>query len=254
MSEPARITMGYSSLADRVVDIEFPDFSQPHEIVLSIQNPTAQKYKLPPSKGEFRIIESSELGVAKSRNTVIENTLTEYLIFADDDAAIEVEGLKQVLSYLDIHPDCDLVLGVTINEQGVPRKRYPVKEQKLTLFNSAKAGTIEMVARVPSIRRRGVRFDENFGAGTKNKLGDEYIFIADLIRAGGKGIFLPIVVASHADESSGSSVAADDNLDSRAKVFTRVFGKWSPLMRAIFYLRRRRWNFKIVEFLRFVRG
>ena len=257
MNDSARITLGYSTLASRVADIEFPVMLMPHQLLVSIQNPFSEKYSLPLSKKEFRVVETNDRGVAKSRNLVIDQTSTEYLVFADDDATIESAGLSEVIDYLDSHPDCDLVLGVTNNQFGVPRKRYPEKAQKLTLFNSAKAGTIEMVIRVPSIKRRGVRFDENFGAGAINKLGDEYIFIADLLRAGGAGRFLPITLASHAVESSGSSgigVERDENLEVRAKVFTRVFGPWSPIMRVIFYLRRNRKIPSISEFLRFVRG
>lgn len=257
MNENPRITIGYSTLASRVENIVFPVTQIPHEILISVQNPESIKFTIPPSSVQVSVIESRETGVAKSRNKVIENASTDYLIFADDDATINPEGLKQVLEYFDANPDCDLVTAMITNEIGIPRKRYPAAKQSLTLFNSAKVGTIEMVVRVTSINRLRVRFDENFGAGTPNKLGDEYIFISDLLRAGGNGVFLPIEIASHSDESSGASAAGVETseiLAARARVFTRVFGWRAPVVRAAFYLRREKSIRDFPEFLRFVRG
>ena len=66
----------------------------------------------------------------------------------------------------------------------------------MSRFNSAKAETYEIMVRIESIRNAGIKFDENFGAGADNYLGDEYIFIADSIKKGLKGVFLQIGRAS----------------------------------------------------------
>jgi len=254
VSEFPRLTVGYSALADRVANIKLPAFSFPIEILISIQNPNQIEYSLPPSRQHLPVLESTEVGVAKSRNAVIKSTTTEYLVFADDDATIDEGGISKVIQYLDKHPKCDLALAMTNSENGELRKKYPKRITKLHLFNSAKAGTIEMVVRVKSIKNRSVRFDDQFGAGSINKVGDEYIFISDLLKAGGEGIFLPEVIASHPADSSGISSGRDPNLMGRARVFTRVFGRWAPIIRIAFYMRRGVSNFRLVEFAQFIRG
>lgn len=257
MNESPRITLGYSTLASRVENIHFPVLPFPHSILISVQNPESIGFTIPRSSVNVSVIESKETGVTRSRNKVVQNTKTDFLIFADDDATIHAEGLKQVIDYLDLHPSCDLVTAITTNENGVPRKRYPNREEKLTLFNSAKVGTIEMVLRVTSARSRNLHFDENFGAGSDNPLGDEYIFVSDLLKSGGQGVFLPVILASHAEESSGANMGAIESpqiLAARAKVFSRVFGWKSPFVRAVFYLRRTQTTRSLAEFVRFVRG
>jgi hypothetical protein len=97
-----------------------------------------------------------------------------------------------------------------------------------------------MIIRVADIRRLGVRFDEDFGAGAKNYLGDEYIFVVDLVRAGGKAVFAPITLAQHPTESSGSRWGSAQDRRARAIIFTRVFGVLAPFVRLPFGLRRRR--------------
>ena len=227
------LTIGYSTLADRVKNIVPSKVDLPHEIFISIQNPSNIDFALP-TNFEFNSVTTSEKGVTKSRNTVLRSTKTKYLLFADDDIAFIGKGIESAVSYLEAHPNCDLVLAQVIDANGLLRKAYPTREEKLTRFNSAKAGTIEMIVRVDSIRSKRVNFDENFGAGAENYLGDEYIFITDLLKAGGSATFLPITIAIHSEDSSGSRWGTEPDLRARAMVFQRVFGFTAPLIRTAF--------------------
>jgi hypothetical protein len=111
-----------------------------------------------------------------------------------------------------------------------------------------------MIIRVADIRRLGVRFDEDFGAGAKNYLGDEYIFVVDLVRAGGKAVFAPITLAQHPTESSGSRWGSAQDRRARAIIFTRIFGVLAPFVRLPFGLRRRRELGSFTNLLLFVLG
>ena len=159
------------------------------------------------------------------------------MLFADDEILFLSDGIKSAISYLESNPACDLVLAQAVDTQGVLRKSYPKTEVKLSKFNSAKAATYDMIVRVESVRKKGVAFDENFGAGAQNYLGDEYIFITDLLKKGGRATFLPLTIAIHPEESSGSRWGTESDLRARAQVFQRVFGGIAPLIRAGFYMK-----------------
>ena len=232
MSKSDSLTIGYSTLPSRVKNIEF--LIGVTNLVV-IQNPTLEK--VPDLAGEIRVIQITNTGVAKSRNSVIESTETEYLLFGDDDVKFKYEGIKEVVSFLDKNPKISFVLSQAVDEGGRLRKRYPTKLSSLGLTNSAKAATYEMVIRVADIRKSGVRFDENFGAGAVNYLGDEFIFIADCLRSGLRGRFLPIVTAQHPAESSGNVRNTSADVSARSKIFSRVFGPWAPVMRLLFLLK-----------------
>ena len=233
------LTIGYSTLADRLKNIKAPEVNLPHNVFISIQNPSNVQYLLP-TNFEFSSAISNQKGVAKSRNIVLENTQTRYLLFADDEIRFLSDGIKSAISYLEANSGCDLVLAQAIDTNGVLRKSYPSREVGLTKFNSAKAATYEMIVRVESVRSKGITFDENFGAGADNYLGDEYIFITDLLKKGGKATFLPLTIAIHPEESSGSRWGTDADLRARAQVFQRVFGVTAPLIRATFYFKNYR--------------
>ena len=111
-----------------------------------------------------------------------------------------------------------------------------------------------MMVRVDAIRGAGVTFDENFGAGAENFLGDEYIFIADALNKGLKGDCLPVRVAIHPKESSGSTWGTPRDLSARAAVFSRVFGVTAPIFRALFLLKSRKGRVGVVNAVRFIIG
>lgn len=226
-----KLTFGYSSLSDRVSNIQPPHWHGTFEFLV-----VTQGGKCKPPQGS-RHFEMTETGVAKSRNEVLLQTKGEYLVFADDDVVF-TDGLDAVVKYLDDHSDVDLVLAKAIDESGHERKRYPSTSQKLNRFNSARAATYEMVVRAERVRSKGVTFDTSFGAGAANYLGDEYIFICDLLAARLKAVYLPIVIAKHPKDSSGSGWGSERDRIARSKIFTRVFGKFAPLVRALFGLRR----------------
>jgi len=233
------LTIGYSTLADRLKNLIPPKVDLPHEIFISIQNPGKIEFELP-TDFKFSSITATEKGVAKSRNTVLTKAQTKYLLFADDENTFRGDNIKSAISYLEEHPQCDLVLAQAVDTTGALRKAYPKRVKKLTKFNSAKAATYEMIVRVDSAKSKGVSFDERFGAGTDNYLGDEYIFIADLIDKGGSGVFLPLTIAIHPFVSSGSRWGSEADLRARAEVFQRVFGDRAPLIRVAFYLKNLR--------------
>lgn len=230
------LTIGYSTLADRLKNISAPEINLPHEVFISIQNPKGIEYSLP-TNFDFKSAISNEKGVAKSRNVVLNSAQTKYLLFADDEIIFLSDGIKSAIAYLESNPACDLVLAQAVDTKGVLRKSYPKTEVKLSKFNSAKAATYEMIVRVESVRNKGVAFDENFGAGAVNYLGDEYIFITDLLKKGGAATFLPLTIAIHPEESSGSRWGTESDLRARALVFQRVFGVSAPLIRTAFYLK-----------------
>lgn len=247
------LTVGFSTLAERVGNIEPPKLSISHRVFLSIQDPNNSTEPLP-TNFAFDSVKSSERGVAKSRNTVLRNANTRYLLFADDEIVFLDRGIKLAVQYLEEHPECDLVLAQAIDTTGALRKRYSKKIVKLSKFNSAKAATYEMIVRVDSIKAKDVYFDEEFGAGVSNYIGDEYIFIADLINKGGIAMFLPVTIAIHPKDSSGSLWGTDQDLIARAQVFQRVFGRLAPFVRAAFFFKNYRKTKGRGNFRKFVRG
>lgn len=253
------LTFGFSTLASRVGNITFPQEQADREVLIIVQNPEGRAWagkdlSSVALREDLEVVELSSVGVAKSRNEAIARAKGKYLIFSDDDIQFIEAGLAEAIAYLEANPEVDMILGAAINEKGEKRKNYPSQIVPLTKFNSAKAATYEMLIRVESIKAKGILFDENFGAGAKNYLGDEFIFIADLIDAGGKGVSHPAVLAIHPDESSGSRWGSAKDFNARLAIFERVFGKGALVIRLGFALRRTKELGGLANALRFAIG
>ena len=246
------LTIGYSTLAQRASNINFPQNSEGRQLLVVVQNPNQDELQI--LNKSIDLVELSNRGVAKSRNAALSNAKGKYLIFGDDDIKFLEAGLEHLVDYFEQHPDCAIIMAQAVDETGTLRKSYPAKSHPLSRFNSAKAATYEMMVRVEAIKDKGVRFDENFGAGVENYLGDEYIFITDALKAGLKGVFLPVPVAVHPKDSSGSGWGTRRDLTARAAVFSRVFGISAPLIRALFLIKSRKGNVGFVNAVRFIIG
>ena len=74
------------------------------------------------------------------------------------------------------------------------------------------------------------------------------------LKKGLKGVFLPVRVAIHPKDSSGSAWGTQRDLKARAAVFTRVFGVSAPIFRALFLLKSRKSAVGFGNALRFILG
>lgn len=236
MDSPAdrmpRLTIGVSALANEIESLELPPPCDDWEIVLVVQGGA------PPviERSDLRVETLDSLGVADSRNRVLAVARTEFVLFGDADSVVIPAGVNQVVDYLERHGEVGVVLCQSTDERGALRKRFSSRQSRLSRWNSARAGTIEIVVRCAYQREADVWFDTGFGAGSPVRIGDEYIFISDLLRAGVVGQSLPIPVASHPGTSSGQS---GNLIEERAAVLRRVFGpRKAALARLLFVVRR----------------
>lgn len=246
-----RLTIAYSTLASRVANIKLPELRVEQEVLVIVQNPEQIQYQSLHPRADLRLIELTSFGVAKSRNVALEQAKGQFLVFADDDIEFDVSALDEVIEHLE-NCTCSLVLGQASDLDGHLRKSYPTEIQWLTRFNSARAATYEMLVDLVAIRNAGIRFDEQFGAGAKNYLGDEYIFICDLLDKNLRAHALPIVMAKHPVESSGSGWGNSKDLQARALVFSRIFGPAAFVVRAAFIWRNRNKVKGLSNYLRFI--
>jgi glycosyltransferase involved in cell wall biosynthesis len=256
------LTFGYSTLANRLSNIQLPDLAQnpDWDVLITVQSgtsatPTEAELAKAPTGKNVELLSFSGVGVTKLRNQVLKNAKGKYVIFSDDDITFNQKGIEEAISYLQ-STGAGLVLGQAVDETGTLRKSYPNKVEQLNKFNSAKAATYEMIVDLEQVTAAGVLFDENFGAGAEvTYLGDEYIFICDLVSAGVRCDFVPIVLASHPTVSSGSGWGTDRDRIARALIFDRAFkgNRTLPFMaRAAFGLRKVGKELTFGSYLRFI--
>lgn len=229
----ADLTIAWSSLTHRVRDIAAPSAATAAELLIITQHrPGAADAVVPHAfDGRVRVVALDSLGVARSRNAAIDLAARRFLLFADDDVAIYLNGVLAAAEHL-ARTGAALALGHAVDDRRRMRGRQSPRARRLTLRNSGRAATYLMLVDVAQIRASGVRFDENFGAGVHNYLGDEYIFIADLLKAGLRGDSVPNVFGMHPSQSSGALWSVGRDLPARAAAIERAWGSRAVVPKA----------------------
>jgi hypothetical protein len=244
------LTIAYSVVSDGLARIVLPPANPSTEILVIVQGDKGAT----PQRKDVRVIRLASQGVTASRNAAIREATGEVLIFGEEDVTWLPAGIAEVLETFEDNPRLAVFLGRAQDEDGLPRKNYPAIRERATVWNSGRVGTIELAVRTDAVRTAGVRFDENFGAGTANFLGDEYIFVADANRARLKCEYFPITFSQHPKDSSGMRFGTDSDARARSRVFDRVFGWFAPVPRALLWLRNPVRFGSLVRGLRFVIG
>lgn len=229
----SQLTIGWSSLAERTGAITVPDGAEDVEVIVAVQGGLD---RVTLARQGDRLIDVPGRGVARSRNAVIDATTRRYLLFCDDDVQVNLAGVAAGIEFLS-RSGSALALGLGTTPDGVVRKRRPMGgRERLTSFSAARAATYEMLIDVEQVKAAGVRFDERFGAGVDLYLGDEYLFIFDLFRAGMRADAINHVYGIHPADSSGHRWGAGD-ARVRAAVLNRAFGWRAPIVRLAFAYR-----------------
>ena len=249
MTSP-KLTIAYSVVAKGLARVVLPPSRPDTEILVIVQG----KGGVVPVREDVRVIRLDSRGVTASRNTAIREAAGEVLLFGEEDVTWVREGVDEVVAIFDDNPRLAVFLGRAQTETGKLRKRYPAYRELATVWNSARVGTIELAIRPDRVLRVGVAFDENFGAGTENFLGDEYIFVADALRAKLKCEYFPVTFSEHPAESSGTQFGTVADARARSRVFDRVFGWFAVVPRALMWARNPRRFGSLALGIRFVIG
>lgn len=169
----------------------------------------------------FRYIRDFNTGLSRSRNIGLSNSKADYVWIMDDDVVI-LDGIKSnIIDYIENKSSDILILNYT---NDINLVRTDLIEKKLGYISSATVSSINMLIKLESVK--DVRFDENFGLGTKYPSGEEYIFCCDMLKRGKEVYQTNLVASYHPIYTSGSDFYSSPNkLAAKKKMFIRCHGK-----------------------------
>jgi len=141
-------------------------------------------------------------GLSNSRNYAILNSDADYILFADDDLNFHLKDIYQFSESLRIYQP-DIMLSILENEHGEPIRDYP--NEGLINIEALSAWSPEICAKLKSLRKHRILFDESFGAGTSIPLGEEMLFMHKCLSEKLKIHFIPLSLFSHESNSHTSA-------------------------------------------------
>lgn len=183
-----------------------------------------------------KYVKTTQRGLSRSRNMAIEKSDAQICILCDNDV-VYVDGYEDIITKaFDERKDADIIVFY------IKRKEKPVpnysEERIMDYFSVLKIFSPEIAFRKDSIK--GIRFNEDFGAGSgKYIMGEENLFLYDALKQGKKIYYLPIQIAELKEvESSWFSEYNEKFFVSRGANYAAMSKVWSHMLIWQFALRK----------------
>lgn len=232
------LTLAISTLGAGIARVSLPDPSPRVRVLVLWQAPLedAPAWAIRP---DVDVVRLESRGLSKSRNAALRAARTRFVWLFDDDATPD---LSAGLALVDraLAQGWSVVTGVVSTPEGGLFKTYPTAPFRWTVWTAPKVSSIETILDVEVVRAKGVRFDEDFGLGARWTMGEEFIFMAAVVRSGLVAMFVPTTIAVHPLESTGKDFGRDGVWQASSAALGRVFGVFALPVKIAMVWRKRR--------------
>ncbi len=139
----------------------------------------------------IRVIERDEKGLSRSRNLALEKADDDICIFCDNDIRYEDDAPDIIERAFERNPEAGIICFFIER----PERHRPVRstEGKMSKKDMMRIFSPEIAVR--RSRLKGLKFNEEFGAGAKYMMGEENIFLFDALRQGIDRVYVPCRIA-----------------------------------------------------------
>lgn len=185
----------------------------------------------------IRVIPMRELGLSKSRNLVIENSIKDLCWILDDDCIIETDAISRVVAAHNEYLDAVLTFK-TITPSGKGFYNYKKSFYKHDLKTIIPVLSPEITFKRKEIVQSNLRFDERFGLGAQFQDSENLVFLEEVLDKNLEIGFVPETIVQHDAVTSSNEVLSDRLIYARGALAGR-----RNAITAVFY------SFKYVFFL-----
>lgn len=172
------------------------------------------------SRSDVKYVLTNTRGLSVSRNLALKMATGDVVLISDDDVRFDENIYKKIILAYDLHENADAIT-FKISTGMCDYKSYcnfTFKHSWKSLFS---VSSIEITAKLDSIRRYNLFFDERFGLGAEYPSSEENIFLLDLKKLGMNIFYHPEIIVYHPDESSGKSWIKKEQFLAKGALFYR---------------------------------
>jgi len=187
--------------------------------------------------GIVRMFSTKDRGLTRSRNMAIAHARGDICLICDDDEVF-VPGYEDAIltAYRD-YPQADIIIFKMANRD----PSFPDQSMRLRFPQTMKVSSWQISFRRKRLLESGVRFDELLGAGTGNGAEEELKFLLDCERAGLVIYYVPVVIASVAQEASTWFAGFNEAFFENRGATTRyILGTGLATLYAVYYVLRKK--------------
>ncbi len=204
-----------------------------------IVNQTDTARQLVSTQGNVRVINTEERGLPQSRNMAIQNAIGEICLVADDDVTYIPNLQSVILGGYITYPDAVVVTFQLQKTNGEIFRKYPdVTRHTNSSYKTVNGVVISFKKDV--LLQNNVLYNPHFGLGAIFSGANGYVFMRNVMKAKLPAYFVPTVILTHPDVSSGQDLGSDRLLYLRGALAYKCYGIWGYLwvLKYVFFLVR----------------
>lgn len=189
------------------------------------------------SNGTVRMFSTTQRGLTRSRNMAIHKAQADICLLCDDDEVF-VSGYEEaILKAYEENPQADVIIFKMVNRPS----SFDDKVMRLRFPQTMKVSSWQISFRREPLLATGVHFDELLGAGSGNGAEEELKFLLDCERAGLVIYYVPVSIASVAqEESTWFDGFTETFFENRGATTRYILGAGAASLYALYYIIRKR--------------
>ncbi|MBR6382007.1 MAG: glycosyltransferase family 2 protein [Lachnospiraceae bacterium] len=195
-----------------------------------------------------RAFSMDEQGVGLSRNTAMQRSRGDIVLFGDEDIVYAEGAAKAVADAFAAHPEADLLLfNVEVSEE---RRTYWItSETKVRLYNCGRYPAYAVAARRESLQEANLSWHLWFGGGARYSNGEDSLFLSDALKKGLKIIAVPEVIGREIPRPSTWFTGYNEKFFyDRGVLYRYLYGGLAPVMACRWLLKGKHTMFGEISF------
>lgn len=177
-----------------------------------------------------KVINKNEKGLSKSRNEAIKNAKNDIILIADDDVSYNTNYKEIIVDAYNEYKNADIIC-FYVKSKNNKRKTKKMFTGKVGYLRAMKIISCEISFKRTSIINNNLKFDENYGSGTKFNRGEEQIFLYEALKKGLKVLFINKQIGEVSQNDSIWFSKYDENFFYiQGQVFKRLSPKFYKLL------------------------
>lgn len=207
--------------------------SQLTSLNILVVNQTDTQRTIKAAPANIKIINIYSRGLAKSRNTALENIVTKFALLTDDDVIIREDIVETLNKGFTRFENAAVIRFQACKVGNEPfSKNYPDAPVKMmNIFGIMNSSSIELAVNTELLNRYDIRFDELFGLGSVFGNALEQAFLSNVRNHNLQISYHPGFIVNHPAECSGKDASVNKlyyvNGALSAKMFTSRRGLWT---------------------------
>ena len=206
-----------------------------YKIPILVINQTDDARLLQTGHKNITVINTTERGLAKSRNMAINNITTTYAVLTDDDVIFRANLMDMLQKGFALFPKAGVIKFRAAKVGDAHFGNYRENAIKnLSILGIMNVSSIELAVNVEKLKQSNAFFDEYFGLGAAFGNGLEQAFLDNVRKKKLQIAYYPEIIVNHPDDCSGRNAKTERHYYINGALGRKMFGKMFTLWAGIF--------------------